>query len=145
MKFFLILTFYLIINSSYSQSDYVWDKYSDPLLITSDNANSIDSFENNLESIVIFFYASKIRNDKEWQKVIPTEEFRSYWLKQKLEDYDLWTFTKFQLISRTEYSPNKFWVKAFFEIEYKGEIDGKIDEVTVELIDGMWIITSVPT
>ena len=58
MKFFLILTFYLIINSSYSQSDYVWDKYSDPLLITSDNANSIDSFENNPESIVIFFYAS---------------------------------------------------------------------------------------
>ncbi len=140
-----ILVFSFLTQAAFSQQDDDWIVYEDAVLIDSSNASSIKDFENTPESIVTFFYASKIRNDNEWLKVIPEEGDRSERLNRKLEEYENWTFTKFKLVSKMESSEKQLWIKIFMEIVYEGGVDSGTDEVTVELIDGKWIITSVPT
>jgi hypothetical protein len=45
--------------------------------ITVDNAKSVTSFENTPESVVTYFFASRIRKDNEWEKVcLPKENVR---------------------------------------------------------------------
>lgn len=145
MKLIFTLLLNLLVTVSFSQSDYKWGKYENPLMITEDNASTIDNFENTPESIVTYFYASKIRKDNKWEKVLPNEDNRSERLKRKLITYEDWTIVRFQLVSKTEYSKDNLWVKVFFEIEYNGQKDSGTDEVTIKLINGKWIITSVPT
>jgi len=145
MKLIFTLLLNLLVTVSFSQSDYTWEKYENPLMITEDNVSTIDNFENTPESIVTYFYASKIRKDNKWEKVLPNEDNRSERLKRKLIAYEEWTIVRFQLVSKTEYSKDNLWVKVFFEIDYYGQKDSGTDEVTIKLINGKWIITSVPT
>ena len=145
MKTLLTSFFLVLVVFAYSQPVYEWEIYEKPLMISKTNANTINAFENTPESIVSYFYASKIRNDKKWQKVIPALENRSEKLKRNLIKYERWNISRFQLRSKTEFEKNKLWVKIFFEIEYDGQKDSGTDEVTLHLIDGVWIIVGVPT
>ena len=145
MKLLLTLFIAFHITISFSQSDSISEKYENSQLITIENAHKIDSLKNTPASIVTYFYASKIRKDNKWKKVIPLEENRSERLKRKLITYSKWTITQFKLVSKTSYEKDKLWIKVFFEIEYKGQKDSGTDDVTVELINGKWVITSVPT
>lgn len=127
------------------QIHYKTEVYENPLLIDSTNAHTIQSFENTPESIVTFFYASKIRNDEKWKKVVLPEPERSNRLKSKLEKYDKWKFIKFRLVSKKIYSDTDLGIKINMEIEVGGEKEKGEDVVEVNLIDGKWMITSVPT
>jgi hypothetical protein len=142
---FIFVALSLITYKAHAQQDDDWILFENILTIDSTNAYSINDFENTPESIVMFFYASKIRNDDEWKQVLPEESERSERLSRKLEEYENWIFTKFKLVSKMEYEKNKTWIKIFMEIEFDSQQDSGTDEVTVEFIDGKWIITSVPT
>tara|TARA_Y100000739_G_C20507385_1_gene417887 strand:- start:526 stop:1020 length:495 start_codon:yes stop_codon:yes gene_type:complete len=144
MKLILTLLLNLIVIISFSQSKYTWEKYENPLLIKNDSTANIDDFENTPESIVTYFYASKIRKDSKWEKVIPNEDNRSENLKKELSFYENFAFTQFQLVSKTEYSKNELGIKVFFEIEYDGKKKSGTDGVTVKLINGKWLITNLP-
>ena len=140
-----IFVFSFLTQTAFSQQDDDWIVYDDAVLIDSSNASSIEDFENTPESIVTYFYASKIKNDDDWNNVLPEEGDRSKRLNRKLKEYENWTFTKFKLVSKMESGENQLWIKIFMEIVYKVGVDSGTDEVTVELIDGKWVITSVPT
>jgi len=113
--------------------------------ITADNAKSVTSFENTPESVVTYFFASKIRTDNEWEKVCLPKEKRSDKFTRGLKEYDSWIFTKYKYVDTKEFEKNKLWVKIYMEITFKGDSDSGEDEVTVELVDGKWLITEVPT
>jgi hypothetical protein len=74
-----------------------------------------------------------------------TKRKRSDKLTRGLKEYDSWVFTKYKYVDTKEFEKNKLWVKIYMEITFKGDSDSGEDEVTVELVDGKWMITEVPT
>lgn len=114
-------------------------------LITKENAKDVSSFDNTPQAVVMFFYASRIRGDKEWEKVCLPENERSDKMKRKLEEYKTWTILEYKFVSVKEKSDDKCFVSLWMKISVDGEVDEGEDEATVELIDGKWIITSIPT
>jgi len=145
MKTVLPFLFVFFTAISYSQTERMWEKIEDAQFITAANASSFESYENTLESVLNYFFASQIRKDEEWKKVfIPSEDW-SERIQYKMEKYAQWTITEFNLVSKTEFEPGKFWVKVNIEITINGKTDGGIDQAEVQFINGKWIITSVPT
>lgn len=129
-----------------SSTTHVNDGDVPPLMqVTIENAKDVNTFQNTPESVVIYFFASRIRKDKEWEKVCPTPDKRTDELKRGLEEYNKWTFTKCRFVEKKEFEKNKFWVKVYMEINIDGETDNGEDEATVEFIDGKCVITDVPT
>lgn len=129
-----------------AQTEYTFAPYEDPVLITQANAQGIDTFDSSIpESVVTYFYASKIRGDRSWEEVLPDKKSRSERLKRKLLAYEEWKIIQFKLVGQAEAAKNKLWVKIFMVIEYQGKTESGEDEVTIERIDGKWIITSIPT
>jgi hypothetical protein len=145
MKILLTLSLVLLTTISFSQSEHIWVKIADAPVITVENAATFTSYENTLESVLNYFYASRIRKDSEWRKVILILDPMPDRLAYELNKYDTWTITKFNLVSKTEFEPGKFWVKVNIEIIVNGRTDGGIDDAEVQFIDGKWIITSIPT
>jgi hypothetical protein len=113
-------------------------------LITAENANQVTGFENTPESVLMYFYASRIRKDNAWEKVCLPEQQRSDYMKRQLEKYAGWNITKYQYVSKKEFEPGKFWVNLYMEIIFNGRADDGHDEATVEKIDGRWVITDIP-
>ncbi|MDF3026492.1 MAG: hypothetical protein K0S23_799 [Fluviicola sp.] len=150
MKILLIIPFLIFSCVSFSQTEpeeRVWEKIENAPVIDVKNAATFSTYENTLESVVNYFYASQIRKDKEWEKVVPLPEERTERLQSKLKRYEeVWTITTFHLVSKTQTSTNRFMVRVYFEITGPdGRKDGGIDTAEVRLIDGKWVITSIPT
>ncbi len=145
MRIFVTSLLVVLSTFSFSQTKRVWEKIPNAPVITTENAKNYSSYENTPESVLNYFYASRIRKDGEWLKVfLPMEEWSAR-IANKVWKYDLWTITKFNLVSKTEYAPGKFWVKVNFEIVVDGKTDGGVDQAEVQFMNGQWIITSIPT
>jgi len=141
---FLILAFSIHTIPGFGQDKDV-KQYENASFINIANANQIDSYENSPGSVVVYFYASMIRGDEKWKKVMIPEKKWSEVLKSKMEDYRQWKFHQFKLVKKQKAAENRYWIEVFMEIEFKGEKDSGNDDVTVEKIKGKWRITSVPT
>ncbi len=127
-------------------SDEVWKSYTDEKTVTPANAASFKTRENTPESIVRYFYASRMLGDQRWKEVIPSEADRSSRLKSELNKYDGWLFVEMKLISKMKNEAGNWWIKIDMKIKINGQIDGGEDEVEVkQLPDGTWIIIDVPT
>lgn len=113
--------------------------------ITIQNAKQVTAFDNTPESVVMYFYASMIRKDKEWEKVCPKEGKQTKMFRGKMEDYSSWTFAKYRFVKKEEFEKDKYWVTIYMSIIYEGKPDDGEDQVTVEKINGKWLITEVPT
>ena len=120
------------------------EKISNAPIIASDNASTFNSYENTLESVVNYFFASQIRKDKEWEKVVPSLQDRTESMQQKLQKYETWTVTKFQLSGKVEYERGKFWVFIKVEVIIDGKTNYGKSRVEVELINDKLIITDIP-
>ena len=142
MKFFFSLVWFSILTIGQSGD---WEYYIGKPYIDQANATEYLTFENTPESVVTFFYASKIRNDKQWLEVVPLKENRSIRLSNKLDHYHQCTFTRFRLIGKKDDLDNRLWLKIYMEIENDGEVNKAVSKVSVELIEGHWLITSVPS
>ncbi len=145
MKKYFTFFLLLIVSISFSQNDETWELLSDAPLITTQNAPEISRFKNNPESIITYFYASKIRQDNLWREVLPKEKNWTERLRYKVKKYENWTIKEFQLRKKNEYEKDKMWVEIFMKIEYQGKTDSGTDEVELEKIEGKWVITSIPT
>lgn len=113
--------------------------------ITVDNAKQVTAFDNTPESVVMFFYASRIRKDNAWEKVCLPANERSERMVRKLEDYSKWTITKYRFVDKEEFEKDKWWVKIYMSVTVEGETDDGEDEATVEIINGKCVVTEVPT
>jgi hypothetical protein len=112
--------------------------------IDAGNAGSVTSFdENDIESMVTFYFASRIRGDQDWRKVLPDSTQWSDRMKHSIARHNEWKFVEFQ--NKKLYTGNYgTYVKVHFTIEYKGRQDGGDDDVELEKQDGRWIIAKVP-
>lgn len=113
--------------------------------ITVVNAGDVTSFEETPESIVMYFYASKIRKDNDWEKVCIPERARSSKFTNALGAYESWIFTKYRFVSKEEFAPDVWSVTIYMEISMNGQTDSGTDQVKVEKVDGSLFITEVPT
>ncbi len=141
----LIFLFCSIGISLSAQKGNEWITNENPMLVDSTSAKSHMEFENTPESIVNYFYASKIRNDSLWKKVLQPEDQQNSRLKVKLDKYKKWKFHQIKILRKIEHKENAYWIKIFMEIEYKGKKNSGTDDVEVQKINGRWVITSVPT
>jgi hypothetical protein len=145
-KYLYVIALVLLASCSSKQSKESKQKALPPETeITGDNAGQVTSFDNTPESVVMYFYASRIRKDNDWEKVCQPADQQSDKMKRKLNEYSKWTFTKYKYVSKKEFEPNKFWVTLHMAITVEGESDEGEDEATVEMIDGKWVVTEVPT
>lgn len=144
IKIFIVSMMMLSSIVLFSQEKGKSEIFENAQLIDATNAASFTNFENTPESVVSYFYASKIRNDEKWKEVILSERDRTPTLKMKLDDYEKWKFSKFKLISKEKSAGTGLWLTIFMEIEINGEREEETDQVTVQLINDKWIIVSVP-
>jgi hypothetical protein len=77
---------------------------------------------------VTYFFASKIRGDDDWKKVLEPENTWSKRMLYSLDKCEKWTFTAFRLDRK------RCMLKT----------GGGFDEVSVTNSNGTWIITEVP-
>lgn len=113
--------------------------------ITTANASQVQAYDNTPESVVMYFYASMIRNDKAWEKVCPPEPKQSKMFRGKMEEYSSWNFTKYRFVKKEEFEKDSYYVTIYMAIIFEGKEDDGEDQVTVEKIDGKWMVTDVPT
>lgn len=145
MKIVLNLLLILLVFNSEAQTEQVYTKIEPAPVITVQNAAEYKTYENTPESVLNFFYASRIRKDKEWEKVVPMPENRSEELDLELERYGTWTITSFHLVSISVVKHTKAFVKVYFKIEMNGKSEDGVDTARLKIIDGKWTIISVPT
>ena len=119
-------------------------QHSMPVTITKSNAGEYKKYTNTPESIVLYFFASKIRNDEKWKDVLPPENKRSVRLSKTLKEYEDWEFVKITLLEKTEKENQTCWVKVFMEIKINGKMESGKDDVTLSLLNNKWVITSLP-
>ncbi len=145
MKIVLNLLLILFVFNTEAQTERVYTKIEPAPVITVQNASQYTTYENTPESVLNFFYASRIRKDKEWEKVVPLPEDRSEELDLELERYGTWTITNFHLVSISVIKYTKAFVKVYFKIEMNGRSEDGVDTAKLKIIDGKWTIISVPT
>jgi len=133
------------IDPEYEMDETDWTRYEATVQITAENAHTITSFsDDNPESMVTYFYASKIRGDEKGRDVLPDESQWSDRMNYSLNKYSHWNFKVFDLVEKKRYAIDKWWIKVYFEIEVNGEQDGGTDEVTLSFDGSKWTITEVP-
>lgn len=133
------------IASENQNTEYDWNFYEDPDLIDATNASVFNTFKkDDPESMVEYFYASKIRGDEKWKNVLQSENQWSERMKYSLRKYENWNFTTFHLVKKKRHSGSGWWIAVYFEIEVNGEKDGGTDEVSLQFNGSEWIITEVP-
>lgn len=126
-------------------TEYDWNFYEDPDVIDQTNASVFTDFStDNPESMVEYFYASKIRGDEKWKDVLQPEDKWSSRLKYSLDKYENWKFVNFHLVKKKRHSESGWWIAVYFEIEYNGRKDGGTDEVSLQFNGSEWVITEVP-
>ena len=131
-------------DPSDQKEDYA-TKIANAPMLDNTNAKTIKSYENTPESVVTYFYASKIRGDDKWKEVMIPESEWDERVKYKVEKYSKWTITKFQLREKKKSGETSYYIKIYMEIEVDGKKDGGEDTVTVKMINGKWTIISIPT
>ena len=141
-----ILTIFIVfIGFSVFSQKIKWEDIKNAPVITPENATSVTDYENTPESVVSYFFASFIRRDSDWENVVPEQKSRSGRLKNHLSVYqEDWTFTEFHLVSKAEPEKGKCLIKFHSTVKYGDNVDTGVSEIELELIDGKWVITSVP-
>jgi hypothetical protein len=130
----IFLTFFL---QSYSQ-DLIKST------ITVKNAALINTYDiNDIESMVTYYFASRVRNDDEWKKVIPDSTEWSSRMVYSLNKHNQWNFVEFKNLGFYS-GEHGSGVKVYFKIEVNGHIyDGK-DDVELKKKNNRWVISNVP-
>lgn len=141
MRIFLTIILVALSAFSFSQEMDPIEKVSNPTLITASNASTFSSYDNTLESVVNYFFASQIRKDKEWEKVVSSPQEQTELMQHILHKYETRTITKFQLSGKVEHQKGKFWVFVNVEMVDNGRTNKVFGRVEVELINSKLVIT----
>lgn len=134
------------IEKEFQPTEYDWSEYANPKMYTASNAKEVTSFSTkDPESMLIYFYSSRIRGDDKWMEVLPPKEQWSSRLKYSIEKYENWKFTKFQLRRKKKYAEKSWWFDVYFEIEVQGQKDDGTDECDLRSNGTSWKIADLPT
>lgn len=142
LKLFILFILGLFALSFYSQVADSAGYYRNAITIDKSNADTIRHFSNTPESVAVYFYASKIRNDSLWLNVLPDKANWSERLKGRLERAGNWKYISFKLVKKINYAETRVFVKAFLSFKIEGNIQSGKDDVEVDLINGKWLITN---
>ncbi|TSJ38972.1 hypothetical protein [Fluviicola chungangensis] len=134
---------------SVPQNNLVWTAIEQPIVITPQNAKNFMTYEGiyerTPESVVNYFFASQIRKDKLWEKVVMSQYWRGDLLQAQLDQYEKVTIVKFNLVSKTATVPNqRFWVRVDMEIKVGEKVKEVTGESDVIVLGGDWFILSLP-
>lgn len=131
----LILIFQLTINYAQESKSYS---------ITIDNAKSFKTFnKTDIGSMVDYYFASRIRGDQEWKKVLPDSSLWSSRMSGSIAKHNKWTFINYKNLGlhNSDYG-------ASFKVDFciQGQTDTECGEDSVEISKNgdEWIITKVP-
>lgn len=134
----LTCTFSLLALISFSQ------EINENDTITKLNAQLITSFDkSDIESMVTYYFASRIRGDEKWKEVLPDPSLWTDRMIYSIEKHNQLNFTKYKNLGFYEGEYGAY-VKVFIWVEMNGKSDGGIDDVTLKQENGQWIIWKVP-
>lgn len=114
--------------------------------VTSANATEVKFYEDNVESVTRYFYASRIRGDKDWESVCHLPEERSPKFTEDLAELDQKIIVRYTHIS-TDCVDNVCNVK--MELEWADKNNNGMDALRTDVfeyiaflenIDGIWWI-----
>jgi len=138
MRYRFLLLFMCIVCTSYAQKIDVKDK------ITPKNAHLVTDFDaTDIESMVTYYFASRIRKDDKWKEVVPNPKEWSSRMKYSINKHNGWKFLEFKNLGFYE-DENGSYVKVYIAIDFRGRKDGGEDEVELGRKNGKWVITKVP-
>ena len=143
MRTIIILTLLLLCVISKGQSKYFKDT------ITIENAPKIVDFEkNNIESMVNYYYASRIRKDNKWKEVLKDSSEWSSRMKSNIQKHNqFWEIIKFKNLGLTTNKNGYVSVKVYLLIKIndggKQFIDGGVDDVEISKLNGLWTISNI--
>ena len=93
--------------------------------ITIENASQIDTYDtDDIESMVIYYFASRIRKDNKWLEVLPDSTAWSSRMSYSIKRHNEWDFIEFKNLGLYTGKYGGTYVKVFFEIEINGKRDG---------------------
>jgi hypothetical protein len=113
--------------------------------INTENAEYFTTFDStNIESMVTYYFASRIRNDEEWRNVLPDSSEWSDRMQYSIGKHNEWKFVEFKNlgIKHTDYGTS---VKVYFLINVNGKNEGGEDDVEIIKVNNKWVIVKVPT
>jgi len=119
--------------------------YVREIVLDQESARGLRPGRNSPEAAVVHFFASMIRKDNAFREVMPADPQNWECDERTIEKYRQWTFHQIRLKYRKEYSPGRYWISLYMEVEFKGEIDRGEDDVTVRNINGKWYVIDPPT
>jgi len=112
--------------------------------ITIENAHLVKEYnKDDIESLVTYYFASRIRKDDKWINVLPKSTEWSSRMKTSIDEHNKWNFVEFKNLGlyKGKYGT---YVKVYFVIDIKGHREGGEDEVEITEKNGKWIISVVP-
>jgi hypothetical protein len=114
-------------------------------IITVENAAKVTKYdENDIESMVTYYFASRIRKDEDWKNVLPDSERWSEKMKISINIHNQTEFIEFQNKGFAENNHGAY-VNVNFKIKNKrGKVKGGNDEVELKKSNDKWIISKVP-
>ena len=133
-----------------------WHVYDQPIALNAGNVEGLAPGQQTPEAATVHFFASLIRNDQRHTEVSLASSER---VSHAIEEYAEWEFVAIELRRRQTGNPERSsWVreysevagdvvviKLYFEILYDGQSDTGEDDVTLQLIDGRWVVVAPPT
>jgi hypothetical protein len=129
-----------------SQKKLVWTDVKEPIVIISGNAKDFMAHQSTPESVMNYFFASQIRRDKLWEKVVMREYWRGDLMQAQLDQYEKVEIIKFKLVSIAATVPNRrFWIKVDMEIKAAGKVKEITGDAEIIVLGGDWVILSLPT
>lgn len=148
MKTYLFLLFAaLTALPAYPQNKGTsWTDVKNKAMITPATARNINTFDaSDPESITRFFYASWVRKNQDWRKVV--HKLDSEWtakMKSAMNAYAQYTFKKIGLQKFRKMFDTEMRFSIYYEAMLKGKLKKGSGEVVLQKTDNKWIVQEVP-
>jgi hypothetical protein len=135
----IIYCFFLLLSPSRAHAQY---NLGDTL--TPQNAAQITTFDTlDINSMVTYYFASRLRGDDLWRKALPDSSQWTERMKYSLNRHGQWQFL--QVVNHgLKFYQHLAYVEVYMHIAVNGEEDDGVDEVEIDIENGHYIIIKVP-
>lgn len=112
-------------------------------MINSENAHEITSFDfKDPISLIDYYYASRIRGDEQWRKVVGPPESWSGRMQRTLEKQKSWNYLAYE--NKGFQGNSEKYITVYFKVSINGRTDAGENEVEVKKNGDEWVIVKVP-
>ncbi len=138
-----LLSITLAVEAGFATHNKVCYETTEPIIILPTNTDEYINLENSPISVVSYFYASRIMNNRKWVKVVSKISSQDERLRNKLEEYEKWKIFKVTVLDITKLTEKVYLAKIFVETEINGKQQSIEDILTITLVNNNWLITSL--